>query len=208
MPVQTAIFDFDGTIADTFAAVVHALNSLADEFGYRIAGPTEIEQLRALPPREVAARLGVAWHKLPLIVTRARKELVRSMPAISPFEGIVDALETLRSGGMSIGLLTSNSRENVDLFLANNPIAFDFISTGSGLFSKHRRLAAVLRRRKLSSAQTAYVGDEIRDIEAGRALGMRVVSVGWGYTATPLLRAQAPDYMVSEPAELVRVLRA
>jgi phosphoglycolate phosphatase len=208
MPVKTAIFDFDGTIADTFAAVVRALNTLADEFGYRVAQPAEFEQLRALPPREVAARLGVAWHKIPFIVTRARKELVRSMPTIAPFDGVIDALETLRSGGMSIGLLTSNSRENVDLFLAGNPIAFDFISAGSGLFSKHRRLAAVLRRRKLSSAETAYVGDEIRDIEAGRALGMRVVSVGWGYTATPLLSAQEPDYMVSEPAELVRVLRA
>jgi phosphoglycolate phosphatase-like HAD superfamily hydrolase len=207
MPVQTAIFDFDGTIADTFAAVVRALNSLADEFGYRVAQPAEIEQLRALPPREVAARLGVAWHKIPMIVTRARKELVRSMPTIMPFDGIVEALETLRSGGMSIGLLTSNSRENVDLFLARHPIAFDFISTGSGLFSKHRRLAAVLRRRKLSNVETAYVGDEIRDIEAGRALGMRVVAVGWGYTAPQLLCAQEPDYVVNEPAELVRVLR-
>jgi phosphoglycolate phosphatase len=208
MPVRTAIFDFDGTIADTFVAVVHVLNSLADEFGYRVAAPAEIEQLRALPPRVVATTLGVAWHKIPLIAARGRKELLRSMPAVVPFEGVIEAIDTLRNGGMSVGLLTSNSRENVDVFLARHPIAFDFISTGSGLFSKHRRLTAVLRRRKLSSAETAYIGDEIRDIEAGRSLGMRVVAVGWGYTAPELLRAQQPDYVVTEPDELVRALRA
>ena len=206
MQVRTAIFDFDGTIADTLLVVIATLNTLAPEFGYRVAAPNELEELRGMPPREVAARMGVAWHKIPLIAIRVRKELSRRMQEVEPFAGMLDALSTLSERGVSVGLLTSNSRENVDMFLARYPVRFEFISAGSGMFSKHRRLATLLRKRKLSAADCVYVGDELRDIEAGRALGMRVAAVGWGYSAPQLLRAEQPDYFVSEPGELVRML--
>ncbi|HEY2733507.1 MAG TPA: HAD-IA family hydrolase, partial [Polyangiales bacterium] len=197
-----AIFDFDGTVADTFDAVVQVLNELAVEFGYHSADAEEVQRLRGLPPLEVAQRLGVAWPKVPQIVSRVRKEMMRSMPRVHPCEGVPEALQILRERGLALGLLTSNSRENVDLFLEHNPIAFEFISTGSGLWSKHRRLASLLRRRKLLAAETAYIGDEVRDIEAGRKLGMRVVAVSWGYTAASLLAQHKPDHLLSNATEL------
>jgi phosphoglycolate phosphatase-like HAD superfamily hydrolase len=206
VPVRTAIFDFDGTIADTFDAMVRVLNALAQEFGYHTAGPSEIEQLRGLPPIEVAQRLGVAWPKVPQIVARVRKGMVQSMPQVQPCAGVPEALQKLREQGLSLGLLTSNSRENVDVFLANHPLRFDFISTGSGLWSKHRRLSAVLRRRGLAAAETAYIGDEVRDIEAGRKLGSRVIAVGWGYTAPQLLRDHKPDALIMRASELTQAL--
>jgi phosphoglycolate phosphatase len=208
VPLRTAIFDFDGTIADTFDAVVAVLNALAGEFGYRQADPDEVQQLRGLAPLDVAQRLGVAWPKLPKIVAQVRKGMVRSMPQVQPCPGVPEALRSLSARGISIGLLTSNSRENVDLFLGRHPLRFDFISTGSGLWSKHRRLSALLRRRGLVAGETAYVGDEIRDIEAGRKLGMRVVAVGWGYTAPQLLLDHKPDELVMHADELLRALGA
>jgi phosphoglycolate phosphatase len=207
VPLRTAIFDFDGTIADTFDAVVAALNALASEFGYRQADPSEVQQLRGLAPIEVAQRLGVAWPKLPKIVAQVRKRIAASMPQVQPCAGVPEALRSLHARGLSLGLLTSNSRENVDLFLGSHPLQFDFISTGSGLWSKHRRLSALLRRRGLAVGETAYVGDEIRDIEAGRKLGMRVIAVGWGYTAPQLLSDHKPDQLIMHPDELVRALR-
>ncbi|HEX4353198.1 MAG TPA: HAD-IA family hydrolase [Polyangiales bacterium] len=204
--VRTAIFDFDGTVADTFDAVVQVLNTLASEYGYRSADAAEVQQLRGLPPTEVAQRLGVAWPKVPQIVARVRKEMIRSMPLVQPCQGVPEALRLLQERGLSIGLLTSNSRENVDLFLERHPIAFEFISTGSGLWSKHRRLASLMRRRKLIAAETAYIGDEIRDIEAGRKLGMRVIAVSWGYTAPSLLAQHKPDQLLTRADELLTAL--
>ena len=203
MQPRAAIFDFDGTIADTFEEVVQLLNSLASEFGYRPARPDELEELRSMPPGEVAKRLGVAWHKLPLIVARARKELGRKMANVQPFDGVPDALAALRARDVQVGLLTSNTRRNVDMFLEQHPIPFDFISTGSGLWSKHRRLARLMRQRGFTAERTAYVGDEIRDIEAARTLGVRSVGVSWGYTNPQLLASQSPDRLVAQPAELV-----
>jgi phosphoglycolate phosphatase-like HAD superfamily hydrolase len=206
MQLRAAIFDFDGTIADTFEEVVAILNKLSAEFGYRAAASAEVDELRGMSARDVARRLGVRWHKLPAIVTRARGELSHRMANIQPFEGIAAAIAELRAQGLLVGLLTSNNRRNVDLFLAEHPIAFDFVSTGSGLWSKHRRLAKIMRQHRLSRDQTAYVGDEVRDIEAARALGMRAVAVAWGYTKADLLSAQNPDVVVPSVAELVGAL--
>ena len=206
MQVRAAIFDFDGTVADTFDEMFRVLNGLSGEFGYRPAAPDEIELLRGLSPVEVAKRLGLAWHKLPLVVTRARQELAHAMPRVRPFPGMADALAELRRGGLVVGLLTSNNRVNVQLFLDQHPIVFDFISTGSGLWTKHRRLARLLKREGLAPAAAAYIGDEVRDIEAGRKLGMRSVAVAWGYTSQQQLAAQAPDRLVHSPAELVAAL--
>jgi phosphoglycolate phosphatase len=206
MQLRAAIFDFDGTLADTLEQVVAILNALSGEFGYRSAEPGEIEELRSMSARDVAKRLGVRWHKIPAIVTRARNELSHGMSKIQPFEGIPAALSELRSRGLLVGMLTSNNRKNVDLFLAQHPIELDFVSTGSGLWSKHRRLAKLLRQYKLKRDETAYIGDEVRDIEAAQTLGIRAVAVGWGYTKPELLETQKPDVLVRRVADLVDAL--
>ena len=208
MQLRAAIFDFDGTIADTFQEVVAILNSLSGEFGYRVAAPSELEELRGMPPRAVAMRLGVGWHKLPAIASRARAELGKNMGRVRPFDGVPEALAELRARGLLVGLLTSNSRQNVDLFLSAHPIVFDFVSTGSGLWSKHHRLARLLKRHGLRPEHAAYVGDEVRDIEAARALGVRAVAVAWGYAKPELLASMQPDVIASHAADLVATLAA
>lgn len=160
-----------------------------------------------MSPRDVAKRLGVRWHQIPAIVTRARSELSHGMAKVRPFEGIPAALETLGASGVVVGLLTSNNRRNVDLFLEHHPLALDFVSTGSGLWSKHRRLAKLLRQHRLAPEESAYIGDEVRDIEAAKTLGMRAVGVAWGYSNPDLLAAQKPHALVTSVAELVATLR-
>jgi phosphoglycolate phosphatase len=207
MQLRAAIFDFDGTIADTFDQVVAILNRLSGEFGYRAAAPDEIEELRGMSARDVAKRLGVRWHQIPAIVTRARNELSHAMGRIQPFAGIPEAFGALRANGIMVGMLTSNNRRNVDLFLEQHPLELDFVSTGSGLWSKHRRLSKLAKQYKLPRERTAYIGDEVRDIEAARALGMRAVAVAWGYTKPDLLAAQEPDALVTSVADLIATLQ-
>jgi phosphoglycolate phosphatase len=201
------IFDFDGTIADTFHAVIATLNQLADEFGYRKAAPDELAILTSLGLRELADRVGLAWHRLPALAVRVRQEMARNMPSISPCEGVPSALRELRARGVRTGILTSNKRDNVDSFLAHHPeLVFDFVNAGSGLFSKERRLRRLLAAQRLTLAQTCYVGDEVRDVEAARGLGMRAVAVTWGFSSPELLAASQPDHLIASPAELLSLV--
>lgn len=208
MTLRTVIFDFDGTIANSFAVALKIANEIAPEYGYRPARAEEVEALRRASYREVASQLGVAWHKIPLIAARVRRELGRSVETMDTFEGLPSVLGELQARGLRLGILTSNAKANVERFLALRGLPhFDFISTSSSVWGKERRLKALLKERGLEASQVAYVGDEVRDIEATKPLSICMIAVGWGYTAPELLSAHYPDYLLTSPPELLSILR-
>jgi len=208
MTLQTVIFDFDGTIANSFQIALQIANSIAPEYGYRPARADEVEALRRASYREVASQLGVAWHKIPLIAARVRRELSRSLEQMETFEGLPGVLGELRERGLRLGILTSNAKSNVERFLALRGLPhFDFISTSSNVWGKERRLKTLLRDHGLVANQVAYVGDEVRDIEATKPLDICMIAVAWGYTAPKLLSAHMPDHLIESPADLLSILR-
>ena len=206
--LSTLIFDFDGTLVNSFDATLRLANALAPEFGYRAAQPHEVEALRGSSYRSIAAQLGIKWHKIPLIAARIRRELSNTVAEMGTFDGLPQVLQELRSRGLRFGILTSNDRQNVQRFLAARGLTeFDFVTTSASVWGKQHRLKALLRKRGLAANEVAYVGDEVRDIEATKALGVCMIAVGWGYTAEAHLAAHAPDHLVRSPAELLAIPR-
>src|SRR3990167_8958196 len=107
------IFDFDGTIADTFHNMLKIANRLSDEFHFKKVEPHEIEQLKDNPFHQNIRHLRVPIVKIPLIVTRAKAELRKDINSVQPIEGLEDNLKKLKSFGFKMGILTSNSANNV-----------------------------------------------------------------------------------------------
>jgi phosphoglycolate phosphatase len=207
MDFKAVIFDFDGTIADSLHAALRIGNRLAPEYGYRPVQAGEIEALRRLPYRKVAAHIGLAWHKIPRVATRIRSELSHRLEEVQPIAGLPGVLSELRARDFRLGILSSNSRSNVQRFLdAHGLDDFEFVSTASSVWGKQRRLRAVLKSRGLAASDVVYVGDEVRDIEATKALGVRVIAVTWGYTAREYLAAHEPDHLIDRPEELLQIL--
>ncbi len=206
MTIRSLIFDFDGTVADSFDATVRIANALGPVFGYRPAQPDEVEVLRTWSYSRVASELGVSWHKIPLIAARIRKELSENVAHLETFPGLPTVLGELRARGFGLGILTSNSKSNVERFLAARGLdQFDFVSTSSSVWGKQRRLKALLRSHKLRADEVAYVGDEVRDIEATRPLDICMVAVGWGYSAVDHLAEHRPQHLITKPAELLDI---
>jgi phosphoglycolate phosphatase len=205
--LKTILFDFDGTLVDTFAAAVEVVNRIAPEFGYQPVCTEEIETLRKSSYTEIAGHMGVRWHKVPAIAARVRSELAAHLEYLPPIAGLPEVLGTLRSRGLELGILTSNASKNVERFLTAHGIEdFSFVSTSSSLWGKRRRLKSIVKRLKRAIDEVAYVGDEVRDIEATQALGMRVVAVTWGYSHRDLLASHAPTHLIEHPRELLNVL--
>ena len=92
-----AIFDFDGTIADSAAWFAGALNEVARRNGFREVSPDDRETLRGLSSKEIFAYLGIPTWKLPLIVRQLRAAAARDIGQISAFPWVPDVLATLRS---------------------------------------------------------------------------------------------------------------
>jgi phosphoglycolate phosphatase len=205
--LKTILFDFDGTLVDTFAAALEVANRLAPEFGYRPVRADDVETLRGSSYSKIVEHVGVGWHKVPAIAARVRSELAKDLENLQPIAGLPAVLTALRGRGLELGILTSNARQNVERFLTAHGIEdFSFVNTSSSLWGKRHRLRSILKRLKRAVDEVAYVGDEVRDIEATQALGMRMVAVTWGYSNKNLLASHAPTHLIEHPRELLDVL--
>jgi phosphoglycolate phosphatase-like HAD superfamily hydrolase len=202
------IFDFDGTIADTFDLALEIYNRIAPEYNCRPAGPDDNELLRTKKPQELLKIYGVSRLKLLALLLRVRKELSRHIPDIKLVPGMDAALREIRKAGYRMGILTSNSTANVRMFLDINNLSdlFDFVYSGKSLMGKEKVIRRSLTHENLSADRVIYVGDETRDIEASKEAGIPVIAVSWGLNRRDVLASLSPDQIADSPKELPGLL--
>lgn len=208
MSKQTVIFDFDGTIADTLGSVVDIINMTSDEFGCKKITPSDLEQIRGKRPREMMRHIGISMFKLPFVVKKIRREINNKIAELKPVTELRPHLLKLKQNGFQLGIVTSNIESNVQKFLqANNLDLFDFFYSGKSIFGKEKIINKILHDKHLSKDKVYFVGDEVRDIEAGKKSKVITVAVTWGYNSAEILEKERPDYIVSSPAEFEKILR-
>lgn len=200
------IFDFDGTIADTHNFIIAISNRLAGEFKYNLIQPHEVEDLKNKTSQEVIRHLKVPILKIPAILTKAKKELHLSIDTIQPIAGLKDILRQLDKAGVRMGILSSNSEENIRTFLENHGLEiFEFVDSTVKVWKKNTSLKKLLIKHGFEVEQILYIGDETRDIQAARRLGIKVAAVTWGYNSKKTLAAHKPDFLIHTPKELLEL---
>ena len=207
MQKPVVIFDFDGTIANTLDSIIDIMNNLSDEFGFRKIQDDDVEYLRGKRPREILKHLGISLFKLPFVIRRVRREINSHIALLSPSVDLLPVLKLLKENGCQIGIVTTNIEENVKKFLhANNLDQFDFFYTAKKVFGKDRTISKIIKDMKLEKSKIYFVGDEVRDIEAGKKAGIKTIAVSWGYNNKSALDKEHPDYLIDSPLELERIV--
>lgn len=203
----TLIFDFDGTIADTYRHIVEISNRLSREFRYNIITPDEIDALKDKSSREIISHLQVPVFKIPAILARAKKELAGGIAAIQPVNGLKEILLQLKTLEVRMGILSSNAHDNIVKFLQNHGLdCFDFCHSTSKVWSKNLSLQRLIDQHTIDKDRLLYIGDEIRDIVAAKKLGIKVAAVTWGYNSSRALKKSTPDYLLHTPQDLLSLI--
>src|SRR4051812_43702277 len=99
MRYRLAIFDFDGTLADSFPFFASVYNRLADEYGFRRVEAEEADVLRRLGAREIMARVGLPAWKLPSVTRRFIALMRENAHAVPLFPGVPELLHDLAARG-------------------------------------------------------------------------------------------------------------
>ena len=205
--LKLIIFDFDGTIADTFDVGFTIFNELAEELGCRQVEHTEISRMRTMHTLELLRYMRIPITRMGYIARRGCEELSARIDSIQPFVGASQALHALHAHGYRLGIITSNLGSNVSRFLCNHDLEiFEFVQGSSKILGKAREIRAVLRKLKLHPAEVLLVGDETRDVETAKTAGIPVASISWGYAARPSLEAMCPNVLIDDLEQLVSVL--
>jgi pyrophosphatase PpaX len=208
MRFPVVLFDLDGTLVDSAAAILGSFHHA-----------TETVLRRRFPDEQILAQIGGTnlTYQMQLLDPDPERvdELIRvyrehndpQYSELACFEGIVDVLEQLREDGRRLGVVTAKRKPTVERVFAGARIGgfFDVV-VGSDDTERHKpHPEPVLKALELLDAepqQAAYVGDSPFDVEAARAAGVFAVAVGWG----GIHRVEGADAFVETPGELLGVL--
>lgn len=209
MRYRTVIFDFDGTIADTFPETRIIFNQLAPDYGLRQITEEELPALRHYTLKQFLDAHDIPKRRVPSLLARGIGLMRASLPRLGMIHGMHETLTEMRKHARRFGILTSNSHANVDLFLRNHGIrdSFDFISSTPKLTGKHRNLRAIRRTFSITKEEMLYVGDEVRDVKASHKAKIAVAAVTWGFNSREALAKEIPTYLFDKPQDFLELLR-
>ncbi len=206
MRYALTVWDFDGTLADTLAGVLRIYNELAPQLGY--APVTDVQAVRDTTPMQFLRSHGISLWTLGTIRNKVVARQKAEMASIRLYPGLPEVLRQISRSNRRMGIVSSNSEENIRTCLRANEAEqwFEFVAGYSRVLGKQRVLRRVLRQTGVDCRDVLYVGDEVRDIEAAREVGMDVVAVTWGINSKGILAEHAPTCLVDRPDQLLGLL--
>jgi phosphoglycolate phosphatase-like HAD superfamily hydrolase len=206
LAVKAVLFDFDGTLANSLELGYEVMDILCQKHGYNILPQ---DAYRTLGTRQVIREMGIPIWRLPRLMREGRRLMAERICEISPVEGIKEALSELDSLGLLLGVVTSNSGDNVKSWLTYHKLDnyFDVILGGGGLLRKERCIRRVMNKLNLKPNELLYVGDESRDIIACQHLGIQGVAVTWGLDLEQKLLNDNPANLIACPKELAPLVK-
>jgi 2-phosphoglycolate phosphatase len=209
-------FDLDGTLADTAADLAAAVNAMRVERGLE---PLALEVLR--PFASMGARgliyrgLGVAkeqpgFEPLRLdFLARYEREMCLHTRL---FDGMHEVIDALDARTVRWGVVSNKFERYVRAIVAHLGIDARSATAVGGDTTAYAKphpepLLHAARLVGVDPAHCVYVGDDLRDVEAGRAAGMRTVAAAYGYCgdASPA-HTWGADLLIDTPLELIGAL--
>jgi phosphoglycolate phosphatase len=206
MTVRLIIFDFDGVLADSGPWMESVFNDIARKFGFREVDAEGIEKLRNMGAREGMRMLGVRlWH-LPKIAKHLRA--INAQADIDLVPGVPQMLDRLSARGIKLAIVSSNAESNVRRVLGPLASHIGAFSCGASMFGKARKLKAVARAAGVPFDQVLCIGDETRDIEAARRVGLPCAASTWGYATEAAMQKVGPDYILKSVDDILALAAA
>ncbi len=195
--MTTIIFDFDGTIADTAPLVAKAIRENAARFGYHVPDFSKLRSKHAFSV--LTKEMGIPAWKIPYLFWKGKKIVQKDLKKAKIFPGMVNVLRRLQKSH-PVMILTSNRKDTVEAVLRRYQLSVPVVS--GSLFRKDRSLQRLLWKLHQAAGDVLYVGDELRDIDACRRVGVRMIGVAWGYnTAEALSEAGVP--LAKKPQDIL-----
>lgn len=213
---RAVLFDLDGTLIDSAPDLAGAANDMRVERGQ---APLPYAQLRPMVGSGARGMVGRAFGAVPgdADFESLRDEFlsryeVRMARETHVFAAMLPVLDLLRSHGLPWGIVTNKATRFSAPLVAALGLHTDAATLVCGDTTPHAKphpaplLEAALRM-GFAAVDCYYVGDDLRDVQAGRAAGMITVAAAWGYLGEgESIEAWGADHVIQTPDQLLTLL--
>ena len=215
-PFHGVFFDLDGTLADTAPDLVAATNQLLVA---RNLAPKPYELLR---PHASAGARGLLEGAFGIGPDHADFAALRDeffsnyenalLVESKLFDGIGHLLDQMDSAQLPWGIITNKSKRFTNPLTDLMGLSQRAVSTVSGDTTAHSKphpepILFAPRTASIDPTKSIYVGDDIRDVIAGKAAGMKTVAAAYGYCGCKEPpEAWGADYIINNPLELLQII--
>ncbi|QEL18187.1 HAD family hydrolase [Limnoglobus roseus] len=211
MPIRAALFDFDGTLADSFVAITASTNHVRQLYG-----------LPALAEDTVRSYVGLGLTNLmenlvpnapPAAAVAAYRDHHPSVMAAGTrlFPGVLPTLEELHARGIRLAVCSNKRTEFTKALVRDLKLGhlFDEILGPDDVGIPKpdpAMLVEAMRRLGVPAAETVYVGDMVIDVEVAKAAGVPGWVVLGGASSREDLEAARPDHLLKEFTEIAKLI--
>lgn len=212
---RALLFDLDGTLADTAPDLAAAVNKMRTD---RSLDETPFDILRPLASAGARGLIGAAFGIRPgdSSYDEMRTEfLANYADAIAHltvlFDGVIQLLEEITNQGLHWGIVTNKPALYTDALIPKIGLQHAACVI-SGDTTPHAKphpepLFEAARRLQIEPQACWYIGDDLRDIQAGRAAGMPTVAAAWGYCGLTEPADWLADTIANHPLDLMTLLK-
>jgi phosphoglycolate phosphatase len=215
-PCEAVLFDLDGTLIDSAPDLAGAANDLRALHGLP---PHPFEALRPMVGAGARGMVGAAFGVRPgdtqfeaLRDAFLARYAERLLERTQVFDAVQPVLQALESAGVRWGIVTNKAARFTDPIIDGLALRVRASALVCGDTTPHSKphpapLLEAASQLGLQPARCAYVGDDLRDVMAGRAAGMATLIASWGYLGDgPPMHEWGADAILGTPAELLNWL--
>lgn len=212
--IQAVLFDWDGTLVDSQAAIMASYRDSTTELLGRAYPETEEEWVVVRPMRaqESFGMMSDDPAMVERLIAAYNVAYLRNSAALAQaFPGTREVLEGLRSRGLKTGVVTSKGRSRMESDAERFGLEglFDVIVTGDESAERKPHPGPILdalRLLGLDGAAAVYVGDGPQDVIAARGAGAVAVSCGYGLHGAQECMDEDPEFLIDDIRELTAVV--
>lgn len=214
--IKGVIFDLDGTLLDTLTDLTNATNEALEKHRYAHITPSDMKKLIGNGLYNVV-RQGLPQDTDPEKIQAIYQDLVSAyerqfMDFTLPYQGVIDLMNELYSRGYLLAVL-SNKKEEFTKALIQEffpEIRFvDVVGESPRVPRKPDPTSAkmIADAMMLPLTSVVLVGDSKVDMMTAKNANMTAVGVSWGFSPVEQLKDYGMDYYLSEPKDLIDLLR-